>query len=69
MTKSNIFRYGNIWGHAVAYWLRHYATRWKFAGSRSDEVNFKILKILKLGPEVYYSASNRKHTNNNVSGE
>jgi hypothetical protein len=26
-----------MWGHAVA-WLRHYATRQKFAGSIPDEV-------------------------------
>jgi hypothetical protein len=28
------------WGHAVAYWLRHYATSRKVAGSRPDEMNF-----------------------------
>jgi hypothetical protein len=27
-------------GHAVAYWLRHYATNWKVAGSIPDEVHF-----------------------------
>jgi hypothetical protein len=27
-------------GHAVAYWLRHYATNRKVAGSIPDEVNF-----------------------------
>jgi hypothetical protein len=26
-------------GGAVAHWLRHYATSWKVAGSRPDEVN------------------------------
>jgi hypothetical protein len=26
-------------GHAVAYWLRHYATNQKVAGSIPDEVN------------------------------
>jgi hypothetical protein len=61
-------------GHAVAQWLRHYATNRKVAGSIPDEVNFLIYLILSatLGPGVY-SASNRneyqKHKNNNVSGE
>jgi hypothetical protein len=27
-------------GHAVAWWLRYYATNRKVAGSRPDEVNF-----------------------------
>jgi hypothetical protein len=27
-------------GHAVAQWLRHYATNQKVAGSITDEVNF-----------------------------
>jgi hypothetical protein len=27
-------------GHAVAYWLRHYTTNRKVAGSIPDEVNF-----------------------------
>jgi hypothetical protein len=50
-----------IWGHAVAYWLRHYATSRKVTGSIPDEVIrfFSIDLILPaaLGPEVY-SASN-----------
>jgi hypothetical protein len=29
-----------VWGHAVAWWLRHYATNRKVAGSIPDEVNF-----------------------------
>jgi hypothetical protein len=29
-----------IWGHAVAQWLRHYATNRKVAGSIPDEVIF-----------------------------
>jgi hypothetical protein len=48
-------------GHAVAQWLRHYATSRKVAGSRPDEVNesFSIHLILPaaLGPGVY-AASN-----------
>jgi hypothetical protein len=28
------------WGHAVAYWLRHYATNRKVASSIPDEVIF-----------------------------
>jgi hypothetical protein len=28
------------WGHVVVYWLRHYATSWKVAGSSPDEVDF-----------------------------
>jgi hypothetical protein len=27
-------------GHAVAQWLRHYATNWKVVGSLPDEVIF-----------------------------
>jgi hypothetical protein len=27
------------WGHAIPYWLRHYATRRKVKGSRPEEVN------------------------------
>jgi hypothetical protein len=59
--------------HAIAQWLRNYATNRKFAVSIPDEVNFYICLILPaaLGPGVY-SASNRneyhKHKNNNVSG-
>jgi hypothetical protein len=58
----------------IAWWLRHYATNRKVAGSIPDEVNFKIYLILPaaLVPAVY-SASNRneyqKHKNNNVYGE
>jgi hypothetical protein len=37
--KSAIF----WWGHAVAKWLRHYATSRKVAGSRPDEVVFSNL--------------------------
>jgi hypothetical protein len=55
--------------------LRHYATNWKVAGLRPDEVNafFSIYLILSatLGPGVY-SASNRnkyQKQTNNVSGE
>jgi hypothetical protein len=46
--------------HVVAYWLRHYATNRKVAGSISDEVIFLIYLNLPaaLGPGVY-SASNR----------
>jgi hypothetical protein len=29
-----------FWGHAVAWWLRHYVTNRKVAGSISDEVIF-----------------------------
>jgi hypothetical protein len=31
--------YSIVWGHAVALWLRYYATSWKVAGSRPDVVN------------------------------
>jgi hypothetical protein len=74
MFFNNFLLTGSYLGHAVACWLRHYATNRKVAGSMSDEVNFKIYLILPaaLGPGVY-SASNRneyqKHKNNNVSGE
>jgi hypothetical protein len=62
----------SIVGHAVSYWLRHYATNRKVAGSIPDEVIVKIYLILTaLGPGIY-SASNRneyqKHKNY-VSGE
>jgi hypothetical protein len=52
------------WGHAVAYWLRHYATGQNTAGSRPNEVNFLIIIIIclilqaALGPRVH-SACNR----------
>jgi prolipoprotein diacylglyceryltransferase len=45
----------------VALWLRHYATAWKVAGSRSDEVDdflTYVILLVALGPRVY-SASNR----------
>jgi hypothetical protein len=64
----------NEMGHAVAYWLRHYATNRKVAGSIPDKViSFKIYLILPaaLGPGDY-SASNRnryQRHKNNVSGE
>jgi hypothetical protein len=29
-----------MWGHAVAWWLSHYATNRKVAGSIPDEMNF-----------------------------
>jgi hypothetical protein len=55
--------------------LRHYATSWKVAGSRLDEVNefFLIYLIFPatLDPGVH-SASNRREyqkQKNNVSGE
>jgi hypothetical protein len=32
--------YSILEGHAVALWLRHYATSRKVAGARPDEVNF-----------------------------
>jgi hypothetical protein len=38
-----------IWRHAVAQWLKQYATGWKVASSSLDEVN---------SPEVH-SSSNR----------
>jgi hypothetical protein len=56
------------------YWLRHYVTSRKVAGSRPDEVNefYSIYLILlaALGPGVH-SASNRNeyHKQENVSGE
>jgi hypothetical protein len=56
------------------YWLRHYATRRKVAGSRPDEANefFSIYLILPaaLGPGDF-SASNRNEyqEQRNVSGE
>jgi hypothetical protein len=28
----------NNWGHAVAWWLRLYATNWQVAGSIPDDV-------------------------------
>jgi hypothetical protein len=62
--------------HAVTQWLKHYATSWKVARSRTDEVSVFFLVYLifpiSFGPGVY-SSSNRneyqKHENNNVSGE
>jgi hypothetical protein len=61
-TGSIIKIYYNIfWGHAVAQWLRHYATRRKIAGARPDEVIFFNLALIlpaALGPG-FHSASNR----------
>jgi hypothetical protein len=60
--------------HFVAYWLRHYATSRKIAGSRPDEVHFFSIYLIfpaALGPGVY-SASNRndyQKQKNKVSGE
>jgi hypothetical protein len=34
-----LYRIGLWWRHAVAWWLRHYATSREVAGSRPDEVN------------------------------
>jgi hypothetical protein len=58
------------------FWLRHYATRQKVAGSRPNEVNeFSSIYLflpISLGPGVY-SDSNRneyqKKQRNNVFGE
>jgi hypothetical protein len=33
-------------GHAVAKWLRHYATNRKVAGSRPDEVDFFLIYLI-----------------------
>jgi hypothetical protein len=33
-------RYTALLGHAVAQWLRHYATSWEVTGSRPDEVHY-----------------------------
>jgi hypothetical protein len=64
-----------VYWHAVVYWLRHYITSRKVAGSRLDKVTefFSIYLILPaaLGPGVH-SASNRNEyqkQRNNVSGE
>jgi hypothetical protein len=66
----NKFR-SSLRGHAVAYWLRHYATSRKAMGSRPDEVNEFLQFLATSGPGVH-SASSRnvyqKHKNN-VSGE
>jgi hypothetical protein len=34
-------------GHAVAQWLRHYATNWKVAGLVPDEVIFQFTYSLR----------------------
>jgi hypothetical protein len=34
-----LFLFASPSGHAVAYWIRHYATSWKVSGLRPDEVN------------------------------
>jgi hypothetical protein len=64
----------SIRGHAVAQWLRHYATSRKVAGSRPDERIFFLIYLIlpaALGPGVH-SVSNRNEyqkQKNNVSGE
>jgi ABC-type uncharacterized transport system permease subunit len=65
----------NISGYAVVYWLRHYATSRKVAGSTPDEViqffSMYLIVSAAIGP-VVYSASNRNEyqkQKNNVSGE
>jgi hypothetical protein len=51
-----------LYDHTVAaYWLRHYATIRKVAGSRPHKVNGVLIYLIlpaALGPGVY-SASNR----------
>jgi hypothetical protein len=57
-------------GHALAYWLRHYATNRKVNGSRGEWVFLFNLPAV-LGPGIH-SASNRNEyqkQKNNVSGE
>jgi hypothetical protein len=63
-------------GHAVALWLRHYATSQNFVGSRADEVNeffFSIYLILPatLGPGVYSASNGNEYQTqkNNISRE
>jgi hypothetical protein len=69
-----IYYWYEIWRHAVAEWLRHYATNRKTAESIPDKMIFLIYLILPsaLGPGVY-SGSNtneyQKQKNNNVSAE
>jgi hypothetical protein len=59
----------------IVQWLRHYATSWKVAGLRPDDLNkfFSVHLILlaTLSPGVY-SASKRNEyqkQKSNVSGE
>jgi hypothetical protein len=53
--------------HAAAYWLRHYATSRKVAGSRPDEVNefssIYLILMSALGPGIYLT-SNRNSARN-----
>jgi hypothetical protein len=37
---SFVIRSDAVWWHAVALWLRHYATNRKVAGSIPDEADF-----------------------------
>jgi hypothetical protein len=62
-------------GHAVAYWLRHYATIRMVAGSEPGEMSsfFSILLILPaaLGQEVYSASNSNKYQKqkNHISGK
>jgi hypothetical protein len=38
LSRRSVFHM-SVMGHAIAYWLRHYATNRKVAGLRPDEVN------------------------------
>jgi hypothetical protein len=65
---------GFIMGHAVAQWLRHYATSRKISGSRPDEVNgfFNLPNPSGALGFGIYSALNRNEyqkQKNNVSRE
>jgi hypothetical protein len=59
----------------IEYWLRHYATSRKVAGSRPEEVNefFSIYLILPaaLSPGVYLACNRNEYQKqrNKVSGE
>jgi hypothetical protein len=35
-----IYTHTHFWGHAVAFWLMHYATSQKVVGARPNEVNY-----------------------------
>jgi hypothetical protein len=72
-----LFLLPKIKGHALAYWLKRYATTREVLGLRPDEVNgffFSILLILSAAPgpgsvtQLLTEISTRRR-NNNVSGD
>jgi hypothetical protein len=63
------------WGQALAWWLRHFVTNRKVAGSRPNEVNgfFSMYLILPaaIRPGVYSATDRNEYQKqkNNICGD